>query len=195
MDITLYDTSGGDLSLNFLNTSDWPGISDPSESLNTYADLLLWSFEGGVITAAERAELSALAAADPGQASELLRTAREMRAALYRILTAQGSALDLDLFNDWLCRAQSHRKIELWPPPARWTIDCGPLPLDYPLWPVMLAAANLLTSPDMERIHTCANHECGWIFLDRSRNGSRKWCSSTACGNRERVRQYYTRKH
>jgi predicted RNA-binding Zn ribbon-like protein len=194
MELTLYDTSGGDLSLNFLNTTDYPGSNNPSDNLNTYADILLWAFEGGAITAQERAQLAAQAAVDPHQAGEVLQKAREVRAALFRILTGSNSMLDLDLFNRLLARALAHRKIELSPPPARWTLACDPLPLDYPLWPVMLAAADILTSPDLERVHTCANHECGWIFLDRSRNGSRKWCSSTSCGNRERVRQYYARK-
>jgi len=199
METILYDESGGDLSLNFLNTTDWPGSNEPSESLNSYADFLLWSFEAGVITAAERMQLANQAASDPRQASEILGMILDGRAAIYRILTHLGSdqspsEQDRDLFNQLLGRALAHRRIVLSPPPTRWAFQAHPLPLDYPLWPVMLAAADLLISTELARIHTCANHECGWIFLDRSRNGSRKWCSSTVCGNRERVRQYYSRK-
>jgi predicted RNA-binding Zn ribbon-like protein len=40
----------------------------------------------------------------------------------------------------------------------------------------------------------CAGEGCGWMFLDESRNASRRWCDSRDCGNRERVRKYLARK-
>jgi predicted RNA-binding Zn ribbon-like protein len=62
----------------------------------------------------------------------------------------------------------------------------GP-PLDRPLCPVARSAAELLTSPNLGRIKVCAGEGCGWMFLDESRNASRRWCDSRDCGNRERV--------
>jgi predicted RNA-binding Zn ribbon-like protein len=66
--------------------------------------------------------------------------------------------------------------------------------LDSPLWPVAQSAAELLTSPMLGRVKVCAGEGCGWVFLDESRNGSRRWCDSRDCGNRERVRRYLARK-
>ena len=67
-------------------------------------------------------------------------------------------------------------------------------PLERPLWPVARSAAELLTSAKLGRVKVCGGEGCGWMFLDESRNASRKWCESRDCGNRERVRQYLARK-
>ena len=72
--------------------------------------------------------------------------------------------------------------------------DGGRSPLGRPLWPVARSAADLLTSPKFGRVKVCAGEGCGWLFLDASRNASRRWCDSRDCGNRERVRQYLARK-
>src|SRR5829696_5210301 len=66
--------------------------------------------------------------------------------------------------------------------------------LDSPLWPVAQSAAELLTSPKLGRVKLCAGKGCGWVFVDESRNGSRRWCDSRDCGNRERVRRHLARK-
>jgi predicted RNA-binding Zn ribbon-like protein len=72
--------------------------------------------------------------------------------------------------------------------------DGGGPPLERPLWPVARSAAELLTSAKLDRVKVCGGEGCGWMFLDESRNASRKWCESRDCGNRERVRQYLARK-
>jgi predicted RNA-binding Zn ribbon-like protein len=72
--------------------------------------------------------------------------------------------------------------------------DQGKTPLDSPLWPVAKSAAQLLTSEKLGRVKLCAGEGCGWIFLDESRNSSRRWCDSRDCGNRERVRRHLARK-
>ncbi|WP_433166037.1 CGNR zinc finger domain-containing protein [Kribbella sp. CA-247076] len=64
--------------------------------------------------------------------------------------------------------------------------------LDSPLWPVAHAAYELLTSPRAARIKRCAG--CPWLFLDQSKNGSRRWCSMEICGTSEKVRLYVTRR-
>jgi predicted RNA-binding Zn ribbon-like protein len=61
------------------------------------------------------------------------------------------------------------------------------------LWPVVLAAADLLTSGDRARIHECAGPGCGWLFLDTSRNRRRRWCTMQGCGNRAKARRFYER--
>jgi predicted RNA-binding Zn ribbon-like protein len=62
------------------------------------------------------------------------------------------------------------------------------------LWGVARSAANLLVSSDLDRVKVCDGPGCGWMFLDGSRNRSRRWCDSRDCGNRERVRQHLARK-
>ena len=58
-----------------------------------------------------------------------------------------------------------------------------------PLWPVAIAAVDLLRSPDrLARVKLCA--QCSWLFVDRSRNGSRRWCSMGECGAQVKMRRY-----
>jgi predicted RNA-binding Zn ribbon-like protein len=62
------------------------------------------------------------------------------------------------------------------------------------LWPIARSAASLLTSPQLTRVRECAGHPCGWLFLDHSKNGSRRWCDMADCGNRAKARRYRARK-
>lgn len=74
--------------------------------------------------------------------------------------------------------------------PLRWELAAGEAAEHV----LALAAEDLLRSADVERVRRCAGDGCGWLFLDRSRNGSRQWCSPTDCGNRARVRRHYSRR-
>ena len=65
--------------------------------------------------------------------------------------------------------------------------------LDRPLWPVLRSAAALLTSDDIARIRECAAERCAWLFIDHSRNRSRRWCDMRDCGNRAKARRHYAR--
>jgi predicted RNA-binding Zn ribbon-like protein len=57
-----------------------------------------------------------------------------------------------------------------------------------------LAMWRLLQAEDRSRIRQCLDGDCGWLFLDRTKNGSRVWCSSADCGNRTRARRHYERR-
>jgi predicted RNA-binding Zn ribbon-like protein len=59
--------------------------------------------------------------------------------------------------------------------------------------PVAISAVDLLTSSDLGRLKICPAHECEWLFLDDSRNGTRRWCSMAECGNRAKARLHYNR--
>lgn len=54
------------------------------------------------------------------------------------------------------------------------------------------SALSLALSHDLERVKICGG--CGWLFLDRTRNGRKKWCISSMCGSRDKARRYYARK-
>ncbi|MEV0289202.1 CGNR zinc finger domain-containing protein [Kribbella sp. NPDC050820] len=58
--------------------------------------------------------------------------------------------------------------------------------------PVAYAAYGLLTGPRAARIKRCAG--CPWLFLDQSKNDSRRWCSMEICGTSEKVRLYVSRR-
>jgi predicted RNA-binding Zn ribbon-like protein len=62
------------------------------------------------------------------------------------------------------------------------------------LLPVAISAIELLTSPARSAVACCAGPCCGWLFLDRTRNRNRVWCSMRTCGNRAKARAHYARR-
>jgi len=119
----------------------------------------------------------------------------ELRDSLYRIFSAiaagnRAEPDDVDILNGELTEALA--KIEL-TDQLEWTLSEGN-PLEKAFMAVALSAANLITSPLVGRIRECANDTCGWIFVDRSKNRSRRWCSMSDCGNLEKARRFQARK-
>jgi predicted RNA-binding Zn ribbon-like protein len=62
-----------------------------------------------------------------------------------------------------------------------------------PLWPILDAGNKLLTSSGRSHIRECCEESCRWLFLDTSKNHTRKWCSMQLCGGRSKARRYYQR--
>ncbi|MBD3886162.1 CGNR zinc finger domain-containing protein [Phormidium tenue FACHB-886] len=65
--------------------------------------------------------------------------------------------------------------------------------MEYPLWLVIRSAEALLTDSHLNRVREWAETDCGWVFLDMSRNRSRRWCDLEDCGNRAKARRHYGR--
>jgi predicted RNA-binding Zn ribbon-like protein len=65
--------------------------------------------------------------------------------------------------------------------------------VDDVLLNLVLRTDELLRSPDAARVHRCAGRGCAWLFVDTTRNHSRRWCRTDDCGNRERARRHYRR--
>jgi predicted RNA-binding Zn ribbon-like protein len=65
--------------------------------------------------------------------------------------------------------------------------------LDSILWPVCCAAAQLFIDGPRDRLKFCPGRACGWLFLDATKNGGRRWCSMADCGNLDKVRSYRRR--
>ncbi|MFC9689606.1 CGNR zinc finger domain-containing protein [Kribbella sp. NPDC056951] len=80
---------------------------------------------------------------------------------------------------------------------VRRATPAGPRPMDWGganlVDELVLAAGRLLEREDLSRLRECQDDGCGWLFLDRSKNGSRRWCSSGDCGNRARAKRHYER--
>ena len=194
---------GGVVCLDFVNTVGSRLTDHPSEYLRSYEDLLDWARQAGLLSPEETEGLSRQAMLDPEGARETLSRALALREALHRVISRaiageSQDETDLSALNRELSVALSHLRVM----PADstygwgwdWSGDDGGAPLDSPLWSVAKSAAELLTSPKLDRVKLCAGEGCGWVFLDESRNGSRRWCDSRDCGNRERVRRHLARK-
>ncbi len=198
-----FELRGGVPCLDFLNTVGWRLTDYPSEYLRSYEDLLEWGRQAGLLALEETEGLFRQAMLDPEGARETLSRALALREAIHRAISRaiageSQDESDLSALNRELSVALSHLRVM----PADGTYgwgwdrsgDDGETRLDSPLWPVAQSAAELLTSPKLGRVKVCAGEGCGWVFLDESRNGSRRWCDSRDCGNRERVRRHLARK-
>jgi predicted RNA-binding Zn ribbon-like protein len=194
---------GGLPCLDFVNTVGWRFTDRPSEYLLSYEDLLDWGKRAGLLAPEELGALSRQAKLDPEGAQETLSRALTLREAIHRAISAvidgePQEESELSALNRELSMALSRLCVMPAGDAYGWAWnrsgnDGGP-PLEWPLWAVTRSAAELLTSPRLGRVKVCADGGCGWVFLDESRNGSRRWCDSRDCGNRERVRRHLARK-
>ena len=194
----LFELNGGLLCFDFTNTVDKRPLEDRRDHLASYADLVSWGEQAGGITAADGRRLRQLAARRPGEGRAALRRARQVREAIFAIFhaVAGGRKLpreDLDTLNAALPGALGRQRLV----PARdrmaWDYSDEPENLDRVLFPVVRSAAELLTGDDLDRVRECCSDCCAWLFLDTSRNRTRRWCDMTVCGNRAKARRHYAR--
>jgi predicted RNA-binding Zn ribbon-like protein len=158
-----------------------------------------WARQAGALDAREARRLAREASRRPRRAAAALRRARSLREALFR--TFASAAADrrapksaIDSLSPAI--AQALGRLRLRPGRrrgARWAWAEDPN-LGRMLWPVLRAAGALLTGQELERLRECAAGDCGWLFLDRSKNRSRRWCDMTVCGNRDKARRHRARR-
>jgi predicted RNA-binding Zn ribbon-like protein len=167
----------------FTNTVGSRRSQAPSEYLKTADDLKKWLVDRRLL--------------DPSEPIDENYRARALtlRDAVYRILSnvAAGSVADdedWETLNGELCEALA--KVDL-SPSLRWVLTEEDLS-ERALMIIALSAAELLTSPMSARVRECADDECGWLFLDLSKNRSRRWCSMSDCGNLAKARRFQARK-
>lgn len=191
---------GGRLCLDFTNTIDGRNGRERVEYLNSYADLVAWSCHTDITTEAQAQRLLDAGERDAAAAAAVLRCALTLREALYRIFSEAGRsaarARDLVAFNEALSAGMARARIVQTPEGFAWGWDRTGDALDQMLWPVVRSAAELLTSSDLARVRECPgkDSDCAWLFLDSSKNHSRRWCNMGSCGNRAKARRHYARR-
>jgi predicted RNA-binding Zn ribbon-like protein len=168
------------------------------ELLHTYTDLLRWAWTAGALTREEARALRRQGEAHPRRAARDLREAVALREATAAIFLAGGRGGDLPAGPlaqlDRVCRAaRAAQRLEPRSGGVVWSWRSAVPEPERPMWAAALDASAILTSPDLERVRQCGDSECGWLFLDTSRNRSRRWCSMESCGNRNKARSFYRR--
>jgi predicted RNA-binding Zn ribbon-like protein len=191
--------TGGHPCLDLANTLDSRRTAAPRELLTSYDDLLSWGRQAGTVTAREVAVLAAHARARPARAARILAWVRSVREAIFAIFSAVArkavpsdhcvAALN-EALADVLPARHLRRRGRAWA--WAWPV-AQPPDLDRVIWPALVSAAELLTSEDRLRVRECAGEGCAWLFLDRSRSQTRRWCDMTVCGNRSKVRRHRAR--
>jgi predicted RNA-binding Zn ribbon-like protein len=197
-----FDRCGGHPALDFVNSLDNRfGGKDRVEGLENYGDLLRFTRETGLLDAAQAAQV--LRAVTPEAAARALRAGRALREALAETLYAvvderPPPAAGLEMFERYLHVADRHRELR-WQPDIgghaalAWSWRLNERKAELPVWAIAHAARDLLLSPDMKRMRACEADTCRWLFLDTSRNHTRRWCKMKVCGNRMKARRYQVR--
>ena len=185
---------GGALCLDFVNTVDWRLSPQPTEWLTDYGVLVRWAVHAGGLDLETGDRLITGAERDPKAASRVLGRAIAIRETLHRLFLGDTiDPQDLNRFNAAFVEAPSRIGLAHDGDELAWAIEGGEERLDAVLAPVLWSAAELLASPERLRVRRCADHACGWIFLDASRSARRQWCAMEDCGNRNKARRHYSR--
>jgi predicted RNA-binding Zn ribbon-like protein len=189
---------GGDPALDLVNTVDWTSRGPEEERLGTYEQLTRWAEGAGVVGAAAGRRLRRVASERPRAAAAAVEYAHQTRGTLRDLFGAiargEPPGAALARFNRLL--ADAAERLEVVPEagarrPAgyewRWRgQDSDPRAV---VWPVIWSAAGLLRSEELDSVRVCGGDDCGWMYVDRSRNGFRRWCQMRTCGTREKTRR------
>jgi predicted RNA-binding Zn ribbon-like protein len=187
---------GGDPSLDLVNTVDWIERGLENERLTDYERLTRWAEEVGLVSRTDAERLRRAGTARPEESEAAHAAAWRLRWVLRRLYGAiaagESPGSSWDDFNKLLAETLRRRRIT----PVRsgakvadWSWHGAEERLDSILWPVVWSAAVLLTSEEAKRLRVCAGPNCGWMYVDRSRNGLRRWCQMETCGTQEKSRR------
>jgi predicted RNA-binding Zn ribbon-like protein len=195
---------GGHPVLDLINTLDNRFVDSGSlELLPSYADLLRFARQSQILTVQQVARLEDRARGTA--AARVLRRVHELREALAGLLYAGKSragtgpqalkiierhVLDADAQRELVSgRTSRHANSSV----ANWSWSARQNRLELPLWILSKSAEALLTTEDFARVHACRRDACRWLFLDSSKNHSRRWCDMKVCGNRIKAQRFHAR--
>ncbi len=187
----------GRLCLDFCNTvSERQGSLD--DGIESYADLVGWAWRAGVLTSDEATRLTRLGMRCPTESLAVWERAIGLRDALTLIFNAVADgrhmrAGAIDVLNHELAGAMARSHVVPTDSGFSWLWAEGGKALDCVIWPIARSAADLLTEGPLGAIRRCEGRRCGWLFLDTSRNRSRRWCDMRVCGNRAKARRHHQR--
>jgi predicted RNA-binding Zn ribbon-like protein len=195
-----FELNAGRLCLDFTNTVQTRPLSEKVDLIKSYGDLLSWAHQATILTPGEAAGLAETARQRPRAAAGALAQALSIREALYGIFSALAAglpapALDLQTVNKAIGKAMNRAGLSASAAGGfEWGWPDAPIGVDRVAWWVVRSAAELLTSEDLTSVRECAGYDCGRLFMDGTKNRSRRWCAMASCGNRAKGRRHYERR-
>jgi predicted RNA-binding Zn ribbon-like protein len=185
---------GGILCLDFANTIN-SRLNPEHDYLMRYSDLIGWANKVGILSDTQTSQLQKRAKQNTEEAENALDAARTLRELLYRLFSNAATGLepnkkDMEVFIAAYGKAISHSELTKEDNhfASTWKVDQA---LDTVLWPIIHSAGELLLSEELSHVKECPG--CSWLFLDTSKNQSRRWCSMNTCGARDKMRRYHKR--
>jgi predicted RNA-binding Zn ribbon-like protein len=181
--------AGGHLALDLVNTVE-PRIAgeDQTDHLRNPADLLTWARRVDLVDDSAAAEVAEAWARSPALAAADLEAAVAIRESLYDVLTGAADGLPV-LAAGW---AGAGSRTGLVADGNGFRLVVGTSIPDR----LAVAAVDLLTTADLTKLHACPPEQggCGWLFLDHSRNSTRRWCVMADCGAKAKSRRLTERR-
>jgi predicted RNA-binding Zn ribbon-like protein len=193
------DFTGGHPALDFVNTLGGY-VDDPlgpeDEFLHSYVDLLEFGLKTDTISERLARRLGRLARECPEQAEAALAAALSTRSLLESAFRPLTEGKDpppgaLNALGDFGAMAMARAELVAVDGGFDWSWERSK-DLEAPLWPIAQAALELITSGPLERLKNCGR--CRWLFLDNTKNSSRRWCSMDACGTDAKIERYVARR-
>jgi predicted RNA-binding Zn ribbon-like protein len=188
-----FELIAGHPALDFINTLDWRfRDSGPEELMHDYDHLLRFAAQSGLLTPGHAQLIRR--GANNRAATQAFHSALELREAsaqiFYTLMDERTPPPDaIKTLNRHLHAAQSHSSL-VWEnsrlKPA-WISERDP---SLPFWLLAQSASGLLTTDAIDSLRACADPQCRWLFLDTSKNHSRRWCDMKVCGNRMKARRF-----
>jgi predicted RNA-binding Zn ribbon-like protein len=210
---TLFDLCGGHPALDLVNSLDNRFREDgPNELLASYADLLRFVEETGLLTRQHVRVLGKIGESEA--AAQALHSAHELREAAAAVLYSsldrkEPRHQDVGMLEKHFLSAARHRELQ-WGVARSGSAPAAKSPFsgraglawdwgryenepDLPVWALAESVSDILLSTDMASVRTCAADTCRWLFLDTSKNHTRRWCNMKVCGNRMKARRFHAR--
>jgi predicted RNA-binding Zn ribbon-like protein len=194
--ITNLPLDGGLLCLDFVNTVQTRKKEVFHEYLPDYSAFLQWSIKLNIISPDEVKEFEIKVKRSPASAITAYHHAIIARELLYKLFSAKADEKPVESdvlsdFNSLLAEAMQHIGFintkeglkEYWLNTENNIVA--------PLWKVMKSAYDILTAPEAKYVKECSI--CGWLFLDKSRTHTRRWCNPLECGSLYKATRYYHR--
>jgi predicted RNA-binding Zn ribbon-like protein len=185
---------GGVLCLDFVNTIN-SRLNPEHDYLVYYSDVVGWASKTGILSPAQTNQLQKRAKQNIEEAENALQKALKLRELLYRLFSTAASGSDLkkeDMvlfvksYGEAISRGHFFKTAKHYI--TAWKLDDT---LDALLLPIIHSGGELLQSDELAQVKECPG--CGWLFLDTSKNQSRRWCSMNTCGARDKMRRYHER--
>lgn len=187
-----FELIGGNTTLDLVNTLDWRFRDEgPEELLESYCDLLDFAEQSALLTARQ---VRLLRETDDAKAGRVLLATRELREAAAEVFyaTLEGrnpSGASIAKLEGFFKPARAQQRLIRDGSGLRWEWPTELSP-DLPLWQLAMNADQLLTSDQLSLLRACAKPDCQWLFLDTSKNHTRRWCDMKLCGNRMKARRF-----
>jgi predicted RNA-binding Zn ribbon-like protein len=196
-----FDFVAGSPAIDFVNTVSWESVGEThAEKLASFGDVVAWAEAASLIAPAEAKVLRRRASREPERAAKEHAAVLRLRDLLHDVFDPLADdksppAEVMDAFNRALGAALREMSIVREGGEGfAWRSECGSEDFRRISGLVLWEAAQLLTSERASRIGRCASDTCGWLFIDESRRGNRRWCVMNECGSRAKAKRYYEKK-